>query len=205
MKKILGLTAAALFASSAYAQVGMPAVEPLTSASGTTHMFEFNADSILQGVFSIDKSKEKGSDADNDSQLDLLLNYAYQLPGAPRFQLGGRFNYEKGTEAGRGDSEDYGFEVGGIINHSEDLMNSAYASLYLGLGWANSYGGPNIEDEFTSTTLAVGKRFNMEAWGLKHLTYSPEVAFENLNFSSSESNDYSQSLQFRFLQFSVFF
>lgn len=169
-------------------------------------MFEFNADSVLQGILSFEKSKTRGSSADNDTQLDLTLNYAYSLPTMPRLQLGGRMNYTKGTEAGRGDLEDYGAEVGAILNHSADLRNSFYASLYLGLGWANTYGGANSgTDEILTSTVAVGKRFGMEAWGINHLTYTPEIALENINSTTGSALEYSQNIQLRFLQFSVFF
>ncbi len=178
----------------------------MDSSSGSRHMFEFNADSVLKGILSFDKSKTRGSEADNDTQLDISLNYAYSLPTMPMLQLGGRLNYDKGTMAGRGDLEDYSAEVGAILNLSADLRNALYASLYLGLGWANTYGGANSgTDEILTSTLAVGKRFGMDAWGIKHLTYTPELALENINSTTGSSLEYSQNLQFRFLQFSVFF
>src|SRR4051812_33537278 len=120
MKTIFALAAAALLAGSAYGQTGA------TSSSGTRHMFEFNADSVLQGILGFDKSKSKGNSADNNTQLNLDLNYAYSLESMPRLQLGGRLNYMKGTVAGRGDAEDYGFQVGAILNHTADLQNALY-------------------------------------------------------------------------------
>lgn len=199
MKTIFALGTALMVGTSAYAQE--------FSSTGSRHMFEFNADSVLQGVFSFDKSKTRGSSADNDTQLNLNLNYAYSLPMMPRLQLGGRVNYDKGTEAGRGDLEDYSLEVGGIVNMWEDLENSPYASLYIGLGWANTYGNNAFgrKDETLTSTLAVGKRFSMNQWGIKHLTYTPEVALENVNSTTGSALEYSQNIQFRFLQFAVFF
>ena len=204
MKTILAFTTALLIGAAAHAQ---EATSPMDSASGSRHMFEFNADSILQGVLSFEKAKTRGSSADNDTQLDLSLNYAYSLPTMPRLQTGARINYEKGTEAGRGDLEDYDIQVGGIVNHTEDLKNSLYASLYLGFGWANTYGNGALgrRDEILTSTLAVGKRFAMEKWGINHLTYTPEVALENINSTTGSALEYSQNIQFRFLQFSVFF
>ncbi len=200
MKTILALAAALMMGTSAYAQ------DSFGSASGTQHMFEFNADSVLQGVFSFDKSKTKGSSADNDTQLDLNLNYAYSIPTMPRLQVGGRVNYEKNTAGGRGDLEDYGLEVGAIVNWMADLANSPYASLYLGVNWANTYGvSEGRKDEVLTGTVAVGKRFSMETLGIKHLTYSPEIALENLNSTTGSNLEYSQNIQLRFLQFSVFF
>jgi hypothetical protein len=204
MKTILAL-AAALAMGTAYAQTGS---SPLDSSTGTRHMFEFNADSVLKGVFSLDKSKTPGTSADNDSELDLRLNYAYQLPMIPRIQVGGRLNYLKDTNTS-GDIENWGFQVGGIYNHSNDLRNSVYASLYVGMNWNKEYGsatrGGNYDDEVLISTIALGKRYSMEGWGIKHLTYTPEIALQNRNSTTGGDFEYNQSLQFRFLQFSVFF
>ena len=192
MKTILALTTALLMSSSVFAQ--------------TTHMFEFNADSVLQGVLSFDKSKTRGNSADNDTQLGLNLNYAYSIPTMPRLQVGGRVNYEKGTEGGRGDFEDYSAQVGAIVNMWDDLRDSPYASLYVGYGWDNTYGSTEgRKDEVLTSTLAVGKRFSMDRWNIKHLTYTPEIALQNLNSTTGSALEYSQNIQFRFLQFSVFF
>lgn len=181
---------------------------PLDSSTGTRHMFEFNADSVLGGLFSLDKSKTPGSSADNDSELDLRLNYAYQLPMMQRIQVGGRVNYLKDTNSS-GDIENWGFQVGGIYNHSNDLRNSLYASLYVGMNWNKEYSstarGGNFDDEVLISTLAFGKRYSMEGWGIKHLTYTPEIALQNRNSTTRGDFEYNQSLQFRFLQFSVFF
>jgi len=192
MKTILALTTALLMSSSVFAQ--------------TTHMFEFNADSVLQGVLSFDKSKTRGNSADNDTQLGLNLNYAYSIPTMPRLQVGGRANYEKGTAGGRGDFEDYSLQVGAIVNMWDDLRDSPYASLYVGYGWDNTYGvSEGRKDEVMTTTLAVGKRFSLDRWGIKHLTYTPEIALQNLNSTTGSALEYSQNIQLRFLQFSVFF
>lgn len=205
MKTILALsTATALMMGTvAYAQEGS---SPMASSSGTTHMFEFNAQSILSGIFAFSKSKTKGSDADNNTTLDFEFNYAYTLPQMPRLQLGGRVNYLSGTTAGRGDVEDYGAAIGAILNSSTDLKNSAYVSLYWGLEWANTYGsGQGAHDEVGTTSLALGKRFSMEPWGIKHFTYTPEIAFVNEDSTTESALAYSQNLEFRFLQFSAFF
>jgi len=200
MKTIIALGTALLLMGSAFAQDGMG------SGAGYKHMFEFNADSVLRGIFSFDKSKTPGNSADNDTQLDLRLNYAYALPEMPRIQLGGRVNYLKDTNTA-GDIENYGFQVGGIWNHTADLQNSMYASLYLGMLWNRVYGSAagNTMDEVLQSTLAVGKRFSMDRWGIKHLTYTPEIALQNQNSTNGGNLEYSQSLQFRFLQFAVFF
>lgn len=173
-------------------------------------MFEFNADSVLGGLVSLDKSKSRGQSADNDVQFNFNLNYAYSLPAMPELQLGGRVNYNKGTEGGRGDFEDYGLEVGAIYNFNPgmnalDLMNSTYVSLYLGYGWNNNYTSPRSKDEVRSATVAVGRRFALTPIGLNNVVWSPEIALENLNSTTGGQLEYSQSIQFRVLQFSVFF
>ena len=198
MKTIIALGTALLLMGSAFAQDGMG------SGAGYKHMFEFNADSVLGGLFSFDKSKTPGKDADNDTELKLDLNYAYSLPTMPRLQLGGRVNYLKDTNSS-GDIENYGLQVGAIWNHSADLQNSLYASLYLGMLWNKEYGGGGGNDEVRVSTIAVGKRFSMDRWGIKHLTYTPEIALQNRNSTTGGDFEYNQSLQFRFLQFSVFF
>lgn len=197
MKTIFAMAAALLISGSALAQ---------DFGAGYRHMFEFNADSVLGGLFSFDKSKTPGKKADNDTELDLRLNYAYSLPSMPRIQLGGRLNYLKDTNTA-GDIENWGFQVGAIWNHSADLQNSMYASLYLGMLWNRVYGSAagNTMDEVRQSTIAIGKRFSMDRWGIKHLTYSPEIALQNENSTTGGNFEYQQSLQFRFLQFSVFF
>ena len=205
MKTILALTSV-LMLGSAYGQT--TEIAPLHSASGKSHMFEFNADSVLNGLFSFDKSKTPGKSADNDIEMDLKLNYAYRLPTMPMLQVGGRMNYVKDTNS-LGDIENWGLQVGGILNDSEDLQNSMYASLYLGMNWNKNYGaassGGSNDEEVMISTLALGKRYSMEGWGIKQLTYTPEVAFQNLTSTTGGSLDYAQSLEFRFLQFAVFF
>lgn len=203
MKTILAVALASLVAIPAFAQEGSTALD---SSSGSKHMFEFNADSVLQGILSFDKSKTRGKASDNDMQLDLDLNYAWALTNHPRIQIGSRVKYEKGTEAGRGDLEDYGLEVGAIWNWVQDLKNSPYASLYLGYNWANTYGqAVGRKDEVRTATLALGKRFGMERWGINHLTYTPEIAFESSDSTTGSNLEWSQNVQLRFLQFSVFF
>jgi|GEM_PF-1208312 hypothetical protein len=177
------------------------------SEDGSLSMFEFNADSVLGGYFSLDQSKTRGSSVDNDIELNLNLNYAYQLSSYRRMQLGWRFDYLKDTNSS-GDIENWGLQVGAIYNNSTDLQNTMYASLYLGMGWDHSYGaasGGNSSTENMISTIALGRRYSLDRMGVKHLTYSPEIALQNRNATTGGALEYSQSLQFRFLQFSVFF
>ncbi len=168
---------------------------------GVRHMFEFNVDSALRGAFAFDNSKVRGEDATNDARSDLSLNYAYGV--AKLFQLGARMNYFSG-KSGANDYENFDFSVGGILNSEEDFSRATFVSLYLGAGWAEEF-GPNTRDELQFATLAVGRRFPLEAFGIKHLSYSPEVALKNVSSTTGKALDHSQSMQFRFLQFSVLF
>lgn len=183
---------------------------PMDSSSGSRHMFEFGSDSSLLSVLSFSKSKTKGQDTSNNTNFNLDLNYAYSLPSMPRLQVGGRINYDKQDAiAGRGDGEDYGLAVGAIMNHKEDLRNSAYLAFYFGYGWAHTYGGlvgnTKRRDEILTSTLSLGKRMSLEKFGINHLTYSPEVALQNVNSTTGGSIEYRQDIQFRLLQFSIFF
>lgn len=201
--KILAVLSTLLLTGTVVAQTN----RTFASQSGQDHMIEFDADSLLNGVLSFGKSKVRGSSTDSSLALDLRLNYAYRLPHAPRVQLGGGVSYVSGPAAGRGDMEDYGFNLAAYFNQSTDLQNSLYGSVKWGIDWANTYGGANgnSSDEVGTLQLAAGKRFSLDQWGIKHLTYTPEVAFVNKDSSTRSALEYSQSLEFRFLQFSAFF
>ena len=203
MKALLILATVLTMGNFSYAQT--MGISPLKSSTGTKHMFDFTADSVLRGVLSFGKSKLPGEDSDTDIQMDVRLNYAYQLDSMPQLQLGTRLDYLKDT-ASAGDIENWGIQIGGIWNQSTDLLNSMYASLYLGMLWNREYGpGAGENDEVLYSTLALGRRYSMEKWGVKHLTYTPEIAFQNRNSTNGGDFSYTQSLELRFLQFSVFF
>lgn len=172
---------------------------------GMRHMFEFNTDTIVSGLFSVDKSKGEGTDADRDVRTDLSFNYAYGVH--KNIQTGMRFNYFNGVE-GNADKENYDLSVGALFNFEEDFLNSSYASLYFGIGSRQVFsngGHSNQRDEVQLTTLALGKRTSLEKIGLKQVTWNPELALRNENSTSNEGYDYIQSLEVRFLQFAVFF
>lgn len=199
MKKFLTAAVISLLAGSAFAQT-----------AGDNHMISFGADSSLLGSLNLNSSKTRGQKKDNDTALGLDLNYAYTLPMIRNIQLGARLLYDKGTQAGRGDYEDYGAQVGGIWNwqwpgQALDLTNAIYTSLYVGYEWDKTYTSGAGNDEVFLSTLALGKRMSLENWGIKHLVYSPEVALQSRNSKTGGSLEYVQNLQFRFLQFSVLF
>lgn len=202
MKKIFALGLAVLcFPAFAYAGQQMETQRMPAAMEGVQHMFEFNLDSVLAGALSFDKTKVSGSDADNDTKLDLVFNYAYGV--APFLQVATRFNYLSGVSGGS-DVENFNIEFGGILNSMEDFTNAGYVSIYLGSGWAQDFGA-STRDDLRSATLALGKRMPLERMGLKHVTYTPELAVKTVNSTNNSGLDYSQSLEFRFLQFSVFF
>lgn len=168
-------------------------------------MFEFNADSVLNGLFSFNKSKIPGEEAKNNIQLNLNLNYAYQLMHFPDWQIGGRFIYLKDT-ATAGDIENLGLQGGLIYNLDQDLKNSIYFSLYLGMLWNKEFGNSAGEnEEVLISTLALGKRYSLKDWGVTHIIFSPEVAFQNSHATTGGDFSYEQNLEFRFLQFSLLF
>jgi hypothetical protein len=198
MKTILAL-ATALIVGSAFAQTS--STEPV--AGQPRHMLEFNADSILQGVLSFDKTKTPGKANDNDTSLDLRLNYAYLVHR--NMQLGIRGTFQSGVQNAL-DREVFGAEVGAIWNFQpEHIMNSIYASGYVGGLYSQTFGTDSGRDEVYTGTLALGKRFDMKRWGLNHVVYSPEVALEYANSVDDKNFDYTQALEIRFLQFSVLF
>lgn len=193
MKKYLVLSTALLLAGSAWAE------------EGDNNMLEFDAESVILGKWSFDKAKTPGQDPDNDSELSLNLNYARKLMRWPTLQVGGNLNYLKDTDDS-GDVENYGFMVGVIYNFRETLKTSPYVSFYTGLNWNHQYGGTSSgDDEVLTSVLALGKRVTLEPWGMKHLTYSPEIALRSANSTTGGNLEYAQSLELRFLQFAVFF
>jgi len=169
---------------------------------GVRHMFSFGLDSIESAALSFEKIKTKGTDSDVETNLDLDLNYAYGIH--PMLQVAARLNYFNGVN-GSADEENLGGQVGAILNSNTDFTNSYFVAAYIGLGISQRFGSAASRDSFRTGQVAVGKRFSLEEWGLKHLTYSPEISFDMMNSMTGDSLDYSQSLRFKILQFSVFF
>lgn len=210
MKKIFAL-GLSLMAGSLFAQdynrdyefrQNMEANRVPAAAEGMRHMFEFNVDSVESAALSFDKIKTKGQDADNGTNIDLDLNYAYGVH--PNLQVGTRFEFFSGVK-GSEDAENLSLSVGGIFNTNPDFTRSPFVSLYVGAGWAQQFGNDSSRDDLRFATLSIGKRFPLEHLGLKHVVFSPEVSAKFVNSTTDESLDYSQSIQFKLLQFSVFF
>lgn len=210
MKKIfalgLSLMAGSLFAQDynrdhQYRQ-DMEANRVPAAAEGMRHMFEFNIDTVESAAISFDKIKTRGQDADNGTNIDLNMNYAYGVH--PNLQIGTRFEFFSGIK-GSEDVENLSLSVGGIFNTNSDFTRSPFISLYVGAGWAQQFGNDSSRDDLRFGTLSLGKRFPLEMLGIKHVVYSPEVSAKFVNSTTDESLDYSQSIQFKILQFSVFF
>lgn len=201
MKKIFGLALALLCFPAFAFNPQMETERTPAAGEGVQHMFEFNIDSILAGAVSFDKSKVKGTSSDNDTKANLSLNYAYGV--APLLQVASRFNYFSGISGGS-DIENFDLSLGGILNNKEDFTTAGYVSLYVGAGWTQNFGA-STRDDLRFASVALGKRFPLEVMGIKHVTYTPEVAVKMANSTNDSGLDYSQSLEFRFLQFSVFF
>lgn len=214
MKTILALVTAMSFGT-AFAQSsmrgqqnnfgGMLDIEKqeAKATEGQRHMIEFDAQSIPSLVYSIEKLKTKGTDSENESGSNLGFNYAYSIH--PNIQVGGRFKYFNGRSANN-DAEELNVQVGGWFNtKAGDLQNSPYASLHLGAGYAQTFGTGGGRDDLILTTLAAGKRFSMENWGVKHVTWTPEIALVQTNSTNDKNFDYRQALEFRLIQFAVIF
>jgi hypothetical protein len=191
MKKLIPLTLA-LF-------VSVPAL-----AQSQKHMILFDADSILQGAWSLSRVKEKGSGPDSESQLNLRLNYFYTVPKLKQLQVGGAFLYQKDTGL-TGNFENYGGQIGAIWNFDKNLEKALYLKGLVGLTWNNEYGANSNSDEQYNLTAAVGKRFSLADYGLRHVTWTPEIAYTAKDSTTKGDFDYSSAIEFRFLQFSVLF
>lgn len=210
MKKIIGILLAFSVGSAFAARTGstpsfggMLDIEKQEAQTqeGQKHMIEFNANSVPSLVWAFTKDKSKGTSSENDSDIDFDMNYAYTIH--PNFQLGGRLNYFTGI-SGNNDQENLLLQAVGWFNtKGGDLQNSPFLSFGVGGGYAQTYGDGGSRDDLLNATLSAGKRFGMDKWGVKHLTWTPEVALTTSNSTNNDSFDYRQALEFRFIQFSV--
>lgn len=210
MKKIFAM-AMVLASGSALAQsyFGAPTyaqnqeASPVAMANpGVRHMLEFSPETMEAAVLSFDRIKSKGSDADNGTNLNFNVNYAYGV--SQNIQAAARFHYLSGL-AGANPTEGLNMQFGGIYNFIPDFTQSSYVSLFLGLGYQQQFGNNGSRDDLRYMTFAFGQRFPLTMFGIKHVTYTPEIAFQTINSTTNDSLDYSQSLELRLLQFSVFF
>lgn len=210
MKTILALTTV-LAVGTAYAQTKADtnkgndyfkiAPQRQQAPEGQRHMVEFNGESIPTFIYSLERTKAKGTEAENDSGADLRINYAYTVH--PNLQFGGRFNYFSGVFANN-DVERWDIQAAAWFNtKAGDLANSPYVSVSLGTGIAQTYGDNGGRDDLWLGTLAFGKRFSLEGMGIKHVSYTPEIAFVSENSTNNSNFDYRQATEFRLLQFSV--
>ena len=175
--------------------------QPLADKGGR-HMFEFNIDSILAAAISFDKVKTKGQDSDNDTNMQFSGNYFYGVH--PMLQIGGRVDYFNGVGAVE-DIETMSLDIGGYINSDQDFSRAAFLGAFVGAGWAQQFGDTSSRDDLRQATVSIGKRFPLSRWGIRHITWTPELALKYQNSTTDQSLDYTQSLQLRILQFSVLF
>lgn len=186
--KLLALVVVMLLSMSAFAQ---------------KHMVEFNADSVTLGTFNFSNSKDRGQDSSENKIWALSGNYAHSV--TDHIQAGTQFSYTKFHTASSGHSENLEILVGGIYNLDTDFRKSFYASVYAGWEWGHST-KPNASTEDFVSKFGLGKRIPLSMFNLENVTYSPEVAFKSTNSTkSSSTTEWTQDLQIKFLQFSVFF
>jgi hypothetical protein len=168
---------------------------------GQRHMIEFTAESVPTLIYALERTKTKGTEGDNESGSSLSFNYAYTIH--PNVQVGGKFSFFNGVFANN-DVERMDVQVGAWFNtKAGDLFNSPYIAALVGTGYAQTFGERGGRDDLWLGSLALGKRFSMERWGVKHLTWTPEIAFVYENSTNDSNFDYRQATEFRVLQFSV--
>lgn len=169
-------------------------------SDGNRNMIEFNSQSIPSLVFGAEKTKTEGRSSDNDTDWSLGFNYAYTVH--PNIQLGGRLNYFNGVFANN-DVERMDVSAVGWFNLTDDLSNAVFASLSLGTGFAQTFSGEGSRDDLWLTSVSLGKRFSLDRFGVKNVSWTPEIALVNENSTTDDTFDYRQATEFRLVQFSV--
>lgn len=173
------------------------------SAFAQKHMVQIGTDNTTIGNLSWTSEKTRGTDAEENKFFYALANYAMTF--TDHIQAGGKVELTK-SKFGDESSHTYGLQVGGIYNLDTDFRKSLYASLYVGWEWgySNDSVTPIERTESFISTVAVGKRCPL-TFISENVTYSPEIAFVSTNPTKSSVTEWRQALEFRILQFSVFF
>lgn len=186
--KVLILAVAMVMSSAAFAQ---------------KHMVQFGTDNVTIGNLAWETEKTRGNDSVESKSQYVFANYAMALTS--HIQVGVKADIFRNQVADE-KSTSYGLQIGGVYNLNTDFRKSLYASLYVGWDWDHANGDDfDIErDETFKTTFAVGKRYPL-SFISENVTYSPEVAFVSSNPTTSSDTEWTQSLEFRILQFAVFF
>lgn len=176
----------------------------LSAVAQSKHMVSFGTSNQTLGSLAWNSEKSRGSDAEEDKSIFLMGNYAYSLND--HIQVGGNLNYTS-FKFSTDNSESYGFQVGGYYNLNSDFRKSMYASVFAGWDWGydNSKFSDVSRTETFKTTVAVGHRYPLSFLNLENVTYSPEIAFVSNNSTKKSDTEWSQSLEFRLIQFAVFF
>lgn len=171
------------------------------SAFAQKHMVQVGTDNTTIGNLTWTSEKSRGSNSTESKNHYVFANYAMSL--TDHIQAGAKINYSKFKDSSFGSSESYGLQVGGVYNLNTDFKKSLYASLYVGWDWGRET-QPNSSSEVFKTTLAVGHRYPL-SFISENVTYSPEIAFVSSNPTKSSQTEWSQGLEFRLIQFAVFF
>lgn len=173
------------------------------SAFAQKHMVQIGTDNTTIGNLSWESEKTRGSNSSESKAAYAFANYAMTVTSNLQAGVKGEiFNVSSDGSS----SDSFGLQVGGIYNLDTDLKKSLYASLYVGWEWGNQV-DDTFEDERTeefSSTLAVGKRFPLSFIN-ENVTYSPEIAYVSKNPTKTSGTEWTQSLEFRIIQFSIFF
>lgn len=141
----------------------------------------------------IDTESQSPFDEVKYNLSDIALNYAYRL--GSRWQVGAfyqtghsEYNFEQkdGAKAfAKVDTTLYGAMA--LYNFNEDFTRSYYLGAVLSyftleeenshnLTAAENKAGFELDDTGITYELVFGKRFSLEKWEIKHLTYSPNIS-----------------------------
>lgn len=214
MKNFLVAVLVSSFSFAAFAEGNQP-----------KHIITIGSDGLgLSSAVTMTKTdKDKIGLKDQDSSISSLkLNYNYIFSN--RVMLGAELNYNNekieikyvsgDKETDETTTSTIAVSVG--YNFNEDLFNSWWVKGSLGTGSINSETKETGNDpEKTETdysinffSIAGGKRFNLDSWGLKNFSYSPSVVVTSATLGD-DADDYgiesSTSVQLNVLAFDILF
>lgn len=210
MKKLL-VAFTFLFSFSLFAQTEQP-----------RHLISIGTDGFgwsgIGNIFDWDKD-ESGIKKHESSSSELILNYSFIFPN--RVMLGAFIFSEtsestiKLTDGSKVKSEDSSteFGVGVGYNFNEDLFNSWWVQAIVSSGkWHEKSkdlsGTDESDDRFTSFYLKLGKRINLDSWGLKNISYNPSITFATAKFSGDMNDmglEKASQFQLEIIKFDILF
>jgi len=148
------------------------------------------------GVATIfDWDKDESGIKDHDvTKGNLSLNYSYVFPN--RFMIGAFIETEssdsemKGVNGNKVENRENATEIGiGVgYNFNEDVFNSWWIQAIVAAGSSkeetkDSSGKDKFEYDYSAFYLKLGKRINLESWGLKNISYNPTITFASAKVS----------------------